>query len=108
MKSIWIKQQGEDCTLSIFVQAGAKTSGVVGLHGEWLKIRIAAPRVEDLANESLLNYLAELLNVGKKEISILKGELGTYKIVRISKQRVDDLVLRVEKEIAHTSKGSKK
>lgn len=108
MDSTWIRQVEEDCSLSIFIQAGAKKSGIVGLHGSWLKIRVAAPRTEGLANEALLNYLAELLNVGKRDITFLKGEFGKYKILKISKARVDDLVLKVQKEIAQLSKGSKK
>jgi len=108
MNKTWVRQQGEDCTLSVFIQAGAKKIGVVGLHGNALKIRVAAPRTEGLANEALLNYLAELMGVGKKEISILKGEFGKNKIIKICNATVDDLVLKVEKEIAHLSKGSKK
>ena len=107
MDASWIKQHGEDCSVSIFVQAGAKTSEIVGLHGDSLKIRVAAPRTEGLANEALLDYVAELLSVSKRDISFLKGEFGKQKILKIRKATVDDLVLKVQKRVLLT-KGSKK
>ena len=105
---IGIKQQGEHTILSIFVQAGAKNTGIVGIHGDWLKIRIAAPRVEGQANEELLDYLSNLLHLGKKEIVILKGEFGKYKLLKISYAKAEDLAQKIQEEINRVSKGNKK
>jgi uncharacterized protein len=66
------------------VQPGAKKSAVVGLHGEALKIRVAAPPVEGRANEALIVFLAERLGVPKGLVSIAKGENSRAKLVRVA------------------------
>ncbi len=98
MSVSWLKVHEQSCTLSIFVQAGAKTSGIVGEHGEYLKIRVAAPRVEGLANESLLEYMSKLLQVGKKDLVILKGEFGKYKVIEIRKISAEEIMRVLAKQ----------
>lgn len=59
--------------LRVWVQPGATKSEIVGLHGEALKIKIAAPAQEGQANQALVEFLAKLLNLPKSRISILQG-----------------------------------
>jgi uncharacterized protein len=82
MKS-WIRIHPDSCTLSVYIQAGAKKSEVVGEHGQALKIRIAAPRVEGSANKALIAFLAKLLSVRQKDIQIMKGDLSKIKVVAV-------------------------
>jgi uncharacterized protein (TIGR00251 family) len=44
-------------TLSIHVQPAAKRSEIVGLHGDALKVRLAAPAIDGRANAALLEFL---------------------------------------------------
>ena len=57
-------------TLSLHVQPGAKKSECAGLHGEALKIRLAAPPVDGKANEALLRFLAQRLAIPRQQISL--------------------------------------
>ncbi len=59
--------------LSLYVQPGAKKTEVVGLHGGALKIRLAAPPVDGKANECLLEYVADTLNVPKRQVTLVSG-----------------------------------
>lgn len=65
----------------IHVQPGAARAEVVGLHGDALKIRIAARAVEGAANEALLNFVAHALGVPRREVKILRGEKSRRKTV---------------------------
>jgi uncharacterized protein (TIGR00251 family) len=62
---------------------------VVGLHGEALKIRVAAPPVEGRANEALIGFLAERLGVPRGSVVIAKGENSRAKLVHVASPAPD-------------------
>jgi uncharacterized protein (TIGR00251 family) len=69
--------------LRLHVQPGASRTGIAGLHGDALKVRVAAPPAEGRANRELLHYLADLLGVARVRIALIKGETGRRKTVVI-------------------------
>ena len=56
---------------------------MVGLHGDALKIRLAAPPVDGKDNACLIAFLANRLGVAKAAISRLTGDTSRAKRVRI-------------------------
>lgn len=80
----WYRRQGESVILTLHVQPGAKHSNISGLHGEALKIRLAAPPIEGRANEALLKYLAELFDVPVRQVELKQGAQSRHKVVAIS------------------------
>jgi len=80
--------------LHLHIQPGAKTSEVVGLHGEALKLRLAAPPVDGKANAALLAFLAEQLGVAKSSLELLRGETSRQKTVRVSNAQ-EEVLLRL-------------
>ena len=69
--SAWLRDSGEGVVLSLHVQSGAKQTEVIGLHGASLKIGLAAPTVDGKANECLLEYLADTLNMPKRKVTLV-------------------------------------
>jgi uncharacterized protein (TIGR00251 family) len=59
----------------------ARKNEISGRQGEAVKIRLAAPPVEGAANEALIEFLAEVLEVRKHQIEILSGHASRNKIV---------------------------
>lgn len=59
----------------------ASKNEISGRRGEAIKIRLAAPPVEGAANEALIDFLAEILEVRKRQIEILSGHASRDKIV---------------------------
>jgi uncharacterized protein len=51
---VWARRTADGWTLAVHVQPGAKRSAVAGLHGERLKLRIAAPALDGRANDALV------------------------------------------------------
>jgi uncharacterized protein (TIGR00251 family) len=70
-------------TLQIHAQPNAKTTGAAGLHGNALKVRIAAPAVDDKANAMLLAWLAAALQLPRNELKIRSGATSRRKVVEI-------------------------
>ena len=71
-------------TLTLHVQPNARTSAASGLHGDALKIRIAAPAVDNEANAALIDFLSATLGVGNSAIAIRRGAGARRKIVEIA------------------------
>jgi len=69
--------------LALHVQPGAKRSEVAGLHGELIRIRLAAPPVDGKANLALRRFLADAFGVALRDVMIVRGETSRHKLVRI-------------------------
>ena len=80
----WLVADGKGVTLRLHIQPGAKKTEVVGLHGEALKIRLAASPVDGKANACLIAFLADRLGVARATISLVSGETSRAKRVRIT------------------------
>jgi uncharacterized protein (TIGR00251 family) len=76
--------------LQLHVQPGASRTGIAGMHGDALKIRVAAPPTEGRANRELLEYLAELLGVAVARLSLVKGQSDRRKTVIVSGIELED------------------
>lgn len=59
--------------LELHVQPGASRSEFAGMHGERIKVRLAARAVDGNANEALVEFLAEHYNVPKSRVRIASG-----------------------------------
>ena len=70
-------------TLTIYAQPGAKKTEVAGVHGDCLKIRLAAPAVEGKANAELRRFLADAFGVPLKSVVLVRGVAGRRKTLRI-------------------------
>lgn len=81
---MWFRFERSAIILTLHVQPGAKHSEIAGLHGDALKIRLAAPPIEGRANEALLRFLAELFAVPLRNIELLRGAQSRHKMVKIS------------------------
>ena len=71
-------------TLSVHIQPNAKVSEIAGVHGDALKIRVAAPAVDNKANAALLDFLRCLLRLPASQITLRHGARGRRKVVDIA------------------------
>jgi uncharacterized protein len=73
------------------VQPRASRTELAGLHGAALKVRIAAPPVDDAANRALVQFLAECLGVPRRSVRIVAGATGRTKILEVDGVGPEDL-----------------
>lgn len=75
--------------LSLYIQPGAKNTQFAGLHGDALKVSLAAPPIEGKANKALIKFLADCFQVSANQVSIKRGEHSRYKLVEIEQATID-------------------
>ena len=73
---------GAGPVLRVHVQPGARSSGIVGVHGDALKVRLAAPPHEGRANRALLTLLAERFGCERRRLAVVSGTSARRKRVR--------------------------
>ncbi len=81
---VWAHREGAGWLLELHVQPGAKTTAAVGEHGGRLKLKIAAPPVDNKANTHLLIWLAAQLGVPKSAVRLVRGETSRQKTVAVT------------------------
>ncbi len=69
--------------IAVHVQPRASQSRVIGMHGDRLKIALAAPPVDGAANAALLELIADLLEVPRRHVELVRGESSRQKTVRV-------------------------
>jgi uncharacterized protein (TIGR00251 family) len=79
----WIRADGDAVVLTLHIQPGAKKTEVVGLHGEALKVRLAAPPVDGKANAALIAFIASKVGAGRTAVSLLSGDTSRAKRLRV-------------------------
>ena len=73
------------CCFQVRVQPNARRSCWVGMwNGTYYKIALRAPAVDGKANEALIEFLSDVLDVPKSHISIVSGEMSRCKKIEIA------------------------
>jgi uncharacterized protein len=81
MNGLMVQDTKAGAILSVHVQPKASTTECVGIHGDALKIRVAAPPVDGAANDELIRFLACRLSIPSTSVQIHSGASGRHKRV---------------------------
>jgi uncharacterized protein (TIGR00251 family) len=80
----WCRRTAGGWTLAVHVQPGARRSEIAGLHGDRLKVRIAAPALDGRANDALVAFIAGQLGLPKARVAVIKGDRSREKLLAVS------------------------
>jgi uncharacterized protein len=80
----WLQSTDGGVVLRLRVVPRASRNAIAGVMEDALKIRLQAPPVEGKANKALVKLLAKTLGVPGRDISIIAGETGRNKRVRVA------------------------
>jgi uncharacterized protein len=75
---------GDGIVVDIRVIPRAGRSGLAGVRGDRLLVRLNAPPVDGAANVELVAVIAAALGVPKRNVAIVAGERSRQKRVRVS------------------------
>lgn len=83
------------CLLRLWIQPKASRTGWAGMHGDRLKLRVAAPPAENRANRELIGFLAKALGLATSKIELVAGSSSRGKTVRIEGIQANELLARI-------------
>ena len=65
--------------LLVAVIPNAKRTEAIGLHDGCLRVRLHAPAIEGRANEALVAWLADALDLPRRDVTLKQGATGRRK-----------------------------
>lgn len=72
------------CTLALKTIPNAPRDEIAGWLGDALKVKVHAPALDGRANDALLDFLAEQLQVPRRDLTLLQGAKSRQKVIRIA------------------------
>jgi uncharacterized protein (TIGR00251 family) len=96
--SIVAREAGDSVSFAVKVVPRASRDEIAGFEGEAVKVRLKAPPVEGRANEALVAFLADLLEVSRARVEIVRGSTGRKKLLKIRGMTAAELMRRLKLE----------
>ena len=88
--------------MHVHVQPRAGRTAVVGRHGDAVKLRVAAPPVDDRANRAVAELLAELFGVKSADVELTSGATSRVKRFRLRGVDVEEVDGRLDAAVDDT------
>jgi hypothetical protein len=83
MNSLIVQDTKDGVILTVHTQPKASITECVGIHGDAIKIRVAAPPVDGAANQELIRFLARRFSIPSTSVQIHSGAGGRHKRVLV-------------------------
>lgn len=78
-----IESTSNGVILTVHVQPKASKTEFVGMHGDALKFRVAAPPLEGEANAALCRHVAKLFSIPQRGVSVSSGQASRKKRIEL-------------------------
>lgn len=95
MKSIALKSG--KIFITINAKPGSKTDSIYAVEDDYIGVSVQAPPKEGQANEGIKEYIAEVLGIKKRDVSLVKGDKSSDKVISLDEP--GDLTVEKVKEI---------
>ena len=95
MNQLIVQDTTDGAILTVHIQPKASTTECVGIHGNALKIRVAAPPVDGAANDALIRFLAQTLSLPLAAVHIESGSSGRHKRIRLRGVTAERIIARL-------------
>jgi uncharacterized protein (TIGR00251 family) len=81
MREFKITKAEEGAAFAVHIVPKSAKNEVIGKHGDALKIRLISTSVGGNANDTLINFLAQKLNIERAKIEIAAGQASAEKMI---------------------------
>ena len=92
----YIREQPDGVLLSIKLQPRASDNKIVDTTGGELRVRVTAPPVDSAANEALIRFLAEELDLPRNRVTLVRGHTSRHKTVKVSDVSADSVLEKLK------------
>lgn len=93
---IAVRDSPHGATFAVRVQPRASRTRLTGVLGSGeesvLKVALAAPPVDGRANETLVEFFADLLEVSRAAVQVLSGAQSRNKVLRVTGLPAEEIV----------------
>ena len=79
----FLRETAEGVVLTLKVIPRSSVNGVAGVQADALKLKVTAPPVDSAANAEVVRFLAEILEVPRGAVQLLRGATSRHKQVRV-------------------------
>ncbi|MCC6927883.1 MAG: DUF167 domain-containing protein [Gemmatimonadaceae bacterium] len=84
VSAVTVEERAGAVRFPVRVQPRASRTELAGVQQGALKVRLQAPPVEGAANEALVKFLADVLDVPRRMIRIVAGDASRSKVVEVA------------------------
>jgi uncharacterized protein len=78
-----LTRHGDRLWLAVSVVPNARRTGADGLHDGALRVRLAAPPVDGKANDALVHWVADELDLPRRAVALVRGQTARRKWLEI-------------------------
>lgn len=79
-----IEVRDDAVRFAVHARPRASRTELAGVHGDAIRVRLAAPPVEGAANAELVSFLSKTLAVPKSAVRIVSGARSKRKVVEVT------------------------
>jgi uncharacterized protein (TIGR00251 family) len=98
----FLERRKDGIRIRLHIQPGANRNQIVGVHGDALKVKVRAAPEDGRANAELLRFLADVLQLPKRQLTLVTGQTSRRKIVELALSDGEE----VEKTLSGLLKGN--
>jgi len=84
MSRKWCTALVDGVRLSVRITPNAKKTEVLGILDDALKIKLQAQPIEGKANDALIRFIADKLNLPRRAVTITHGHLNKHKLLDVN------------------------
>jgi uncharacterized protein (TIGR00251 family) len=95
--SPFVKAHRDGALLSLKIIPRASRNEIAEALGNELKVKVTAPPVDSAANRAVVELIADVLNISKANVALVRGETSRHKLILIkglSPERVESALMR--------------
>ncbi len=78
-----LKERSGTLFVTVHLQPRASKTEFAGVHGDALKVRVAAPAVENAANDACLLFFAKTFQLPKSHVRLHSGKTSRQKVIAL-------------------------